>query len=497
MDVEQIKGDVRRGRIDVDRLVELIVMLERQLQAAKRRIEELEHTLGGSPTTKVDEPFSVRAEERRQAARGKTRRKRNRPTRRGRITSADKIAQAVRTEKIFPAGVPEKNCWLSHTRPVLRLENGQAVFVAYEIYRGPKSQYGKIPGMLGRGEFGAEIIIAIAYQVYVVGLSFDKVCLLLNFFQNLKLRKSQVDALLNQLSRHWESEFETLCSLLANSAVVHADETSWSINSVWAFLSEKVRVLFFGVHKDAETLKRILDPETFAGIMVSDDAAVYANFTQSQKCWAHLLRKAIKLTLLEPANEAYRRLADRLLEIYRAAGRVQRDGRLGDAGRARKVAELDDEILELCGPMWAAELPPLKGTADDYRLLSNELMRLMLARQLFTFVTAPPIEMSAGETVPIAGTNNEAERSLRSVAEARKTGRTNKTLRGARRRTVIVSVLESLRRQLKTFTLSSVIDEILRWSDEGQSCFARLLAKYQLPPPTKSLLDQVLPDPSD
>ena len=128
MDVEQIKEDVRQGRIDVDRLVELIVTLERQLHAAKRRIEELEQKLGGSTTTKVDEPFSVRAEERRQAARGKTRRKRNRPARRGRITSADKIAQAVRTEKVFPAGVPEEKCRLSHTRPVLRLENGQAVF---------------------------------------------------------------------------------------------------------------------------------------------------------------------------------------------------------------------------------------------------------------------------------------------------------------------------------------------------------------------------------
>ena len=61
------------------------------------------------------------------------------------------------------------------------------------------------------------------------------------------------------------------------------------------------------------------------------------------------------------------------------------------------------------------------------------------------------------------------------------------------RLTVIVSVLESLRRQLKTFTLSSVIDEILRWSDEGQSCFARLLEKFQLPPPVASRLDRLLP----
>ena len=128
--------------------------------------------------------------------------------------------------------------------------------------------------------------------------------------------------MLHQLSRHWESEFEILCTLLANSAVVHADETSWSLNSVWTFLSEKARVVFFGVHKDADTLQQILDPATFADIVISDDAAVYAHFTAAQKCWAHLLRKAIKLTMHDPDNAEYRQIADRLLEIYRAVGRV-------------------------------------------------------------------------------------------------------------------------------------------------------------------------------
>ncbi len=263
---------------------------------------------------------------------------------------------------------------------------------------------------------------------------------------------------------------------------MHADETSWSLNSVWAFLSERARVLWFGVHKDAATLEQILDPATFAGIVVSDDAAIYANFTQSQKCWAHLLRKAIKLTLLEPANEEYRRLTDRLLEIYRTAGRVQRDRRLSAAGRAQKVADLDDEILELCLPMWGAQLPPLAGPADDYRLLCNELMRLMLAQQLFTFVTAPPVVTPAGAITPVAGTNNESERTLRSAAEARKTGRTNKTIRGARRQTIIVSVMESLRCYLPTFTLATVIHEIERWLVMGQSCFATWLGANRAQP---------------
>ena len=494
--IENLKQDVREGRIDADRLVDLVVTLQRELQATKQRIAELEKQLAGSTTAKLDESFSMREEEKRQEARGKKKRQPKKKTRRGRLKTADKIAQAERTEKVFPEGIPESDCHLSHVRPVWRLENRRAVLIAYQIYRGPNNQYGKILGVLGRSEFSLEIVIEIAYLVYVIGLSFDKVCVLLNFFQNLNLRKSQADALLYQLSRHWENEFEVLCTLLANSMVVNADETSWSLNSVWAFLSEKARVLLFGVHKDADTLKLILDPATFTGLVFSDDAAVYANFSASQKCWAHLLRKAIKLTLQDPNNTEYRTFTDRLLEIFREACRIQRDQRLSDAGRAGKVAGLDDELLELCGPMWCAELSPLEGLDDDYRLLVGELMRLMLAQQLFTFVTAKPVEQPNGETKPVGATNNEAERTLRSPAEARKTGRTNKTLAGARRRTILTSVLESLRVYLTTFTLTDVLAEMQRWWSAGRSCFVVLLEKLKLTPPKDSILDKILPNPS-
>jgi hypothetical protein len=498
--IEQLKRDVRDGRVGLDRLIDVIVTQQRQLEAARQRIEELEKNAANPPPPaagKVDQPFSMRAEEKRQRQRGKNdKHKLSRNGRRGRLSTADKLKRAERTEPCFPEGVPHEECSLSHTRPVWRLENGRATLVAYEIYRGPKNQYGKIPGVLDRGEFGLEVVVQIAYMVYIVGMSFDKVCMLLQFLQNLHLKKSQADALLRRLSRHWQSEFDVLCTLLAHAMVVHADETSWSINSVWAFLSEKARLVFFGVHKDAETLEQILDPATFAGIVISDDAAVYANFSQSQKCWAHLLRKAIKLTLQEPNNAEYRVWTDRLLEIYRKACRVQCDGRLGDAGRSAKVAALDDEILELCVPVWALDLPPLEeGPENDYRLLVNEVMRLMLDRELFQFVTAKPTTQPNGMSQPVAGTNNEAERTLRGSAEARKTGRTNKTPTGARRQTIIVSVLESLRVYLKTFTLASVTAEIARWWQTGYSCFARLLKQMKLPSPTKSVLDQVLPAP--
>jgi hypothetical protein len=231
--------------------------------------------------------------------------------------------------------------------------------------------------------------------------------------------------------------------------------------------------------------------------VISDDAAVYGTFSKSQKCWAHLLRKAIKLTLQCPDNSEYRHLADELLDVYRTAVRVQRDGRLSDAGRARNVDALENRIVELCGPTWFAELPPREGAEDAYRLLCNELIRLLREKQLFTFVTAAAVETPLGETKPVPGTNNVAEQGLRNPALARDTGRTDKAVAGTRRRTVVTSVLESLRQYLPSFNLATVVAEVTRWTVCGRSCFEELLRKLKLTCPDKSILDSLLPVPAD
>lgn len=461
MDVNELKADAAAGKLSVDRLLAVIVTLQ-------QRIAELEAQLNSkNPTDRLDEPYSEKAEDKRKNRKPP----KKPPLRRGRVTTADKIKLAQRTERVYPDDKEPGECQFSHTRVAWRLETGKAILVAYEVYRCGKL-YGKPLGLLGRSEFGIEITVAIAYQVYCLGLSLDKACAVLSFFQQLRLRKSQADALLNQLARNWESEFENLCTLLANSAVVYCDETSWSINSVWAFVTEHLSVLFYGVHKDGETLAQILDKAKFAGVLVSDDAAVYQGFSQAQKCWAHLIRKAIKLTLQSPENVTYREFADHLLDLYRRAKRIAADGRLSDAGRQERVGLLDDELLSLCSTRWLDDSTEGDEVENDYRRLCNEIMRLMLAEELFTFVT----------TAGVDGNNNVSERQLRDDAMARKTGRTSKTTNGAKRQSIISSVLQSIGKQLEAFTLAGVIAEATRWLQRGRSCFQEMLDQQKIEP---------------
>lgn len=148
--------------------------------------------------------------------------------------------------------------------------------------------------------------------------------------------------------------------------MVEADETSWGLNSVWAFLSEKARVLVFGCRKDGETLAQLLPKDGFVGILVSDDAAVYQGFSNAQKCWAHLIRKAIRFTLLQPDNAEYKDFLEGLLAVFTKANRSAADQRLKESGRAARVAELFDDVCELCFARCSDEsLEPKSGDETD------------------------------------------------------------------------------------------------------------------------------------
>lgn len=474
LDLAQIRSDALDGRLSTEQLIDIIVKQQQTIKLLKgealrlrQRLVQYEPeavreaaTAAANPPTPI-ESYSVDAEEKR---RRKRRRKKKSP---GRTPTEVKFADAQRYEDIYPDGVKHADCQLARERAVWRLEDGKAVRVGYRIFAGPDGQEPRIPGVTPRCEYGIEILVVLAYLVYLIGISLDKACAVLGFFCQLPLSKSQADALLRQLAQHWDGEFDLLCALLAHAAIVYMDETGWKVGnegcSLWAFASKFQRVFLFGCHKDDATLDQMLPPDVFDGIGVSDDAKVYSGrFQQAQKCWAHLLRKAIRLALLYPRKQTYQRLLDELLEIFRAGKRAAADGRLGEAGRKLCVEDLSSQLCALCARYARETTPEMTPHERDFANLVNELQRLLLAEELFTFVLVPEVE----------ATNNLSERILRSPAQDRKAGRTNKTASGAHRRSVIVSVLESLRVNLEDFNLTSVLAEVGRWMRDGISLFA-------------------------
>jgi len=273
------------------------------------------------------------------------------------------------------------------------------------------------------------------------------------------------------LAADWNEQYDTIAELIALSIIVYIDETGWKVGKrscyTWAF-STPVHVLFrCGVGRGKAEAEQVLG-QLFAGVGVTDDYAAYKSlFRKHQRRWAHLIRKAIKLSLMHPENKEYASFLDELCNIYHQAVRCQNDGRL-HVGRATKAHELEEAIRLLCTRHGETIEKNVTSECEaTFIRLQNELANNL--DRLFVFVEQPEVE----------STNNRSERNVRREAEIRKGGLASKTLVGAQRRGVIMTVLASLQTRFSKFTLGVLLSEVEGWLAEGRSIFELELATQQ------------------
>ena len=389
------------------------------------------------------------------------------------------------TIDVYPKGVDREKCIHHRYQSAWRIVDGKAVYLRYDIRDLPDAVNLPLPPGVrnSRSEFGTEVILILGYLHYWIGVSQENSISIMNFFTGLDLSKSQADSLLTQLADDWELQHDTIAELIALQTIVYIDETGWKVGKkgcyTWIF-STAAHVLFrCGVSRKKTEATSVLG-DFFNGIGVTDDYAAYKNlFSEHQLCWAHLLRKAIKLALQNPDVTEYAEFMDQLCGIYHDAKQLRDNVAASVVGeslneaseRKAVVAKLQARIQLLCGRRGeeiitskaaAKSEPPIEPTPSDVEIfihLQRELADNVDC--LFVFVEHPEVEP----------TNNRSERNSRREAEIRKGARTSKTDRGAKRRSIIVTVLASLRTRISKLTLSNVLAEVVRWVDTGKSLF--------------------------
>jgi transposase len=229
-------------------------------------------------------------------------------------------------------------------------------------------------------------------------------------------------------------QYQVLRDRMRDCAVVHTDDTGWSIGGTNAFLMG-----FFSAdtavyqiryrHRSEEVLEII--PADFAGVLVTDrgksyDAEVFLCLMQ-QKCVGHLLRNISEV--LEDKTGSSRQFGLRL------KGLLQQALELGDQERSPEwtlsVDRLDQELT------WMLRNRVLKD--DDNQRLLNGIGTQMDRDRLLTFLYVPGVD----------GTNNFAERMLRLAVIARKISQCSKNELGAQASAAFMSVIQTLRLGLK------------------------------------------------
>jgi transposase len=469
MRASEYENELKQRDDTIERLTSRIGQLETE-------IEELKKLLTGKAEAKTaKKPTFTQNYSLDKNKRKKQRRKKST----GRRSNDAKRDLVEHQYDIFWHNVDRQQCIFHREQFAWRLINGRAVYIAYNIHDLPDSKELPLPTGLrnSRSEYGIEIILTLAYLHYWIGVSIDNAREIMRFFTGLELSKSQADSLLSQLAADWNEQYDTIAELIALSMIVYIDETGWKVGKrssyTWAF-STPMHVLFrCGVGRGKAEAEKVLG-QFFAGVGVTDDYAAYKSlFSKHQLCWAHLIRKSIKLALMHPENKEYATFLDELCDIYHRAVRYQKDGRLR-AGRATKARELEEAVRLLCtrqGEVIDKNATPEREAA--FIRLQNELVNNL--DRLFVFVELPEVEP----------TNNRSERNVRGEAEIRKGGRTSKTPAGAKRRGVIMTVMASLQTRFAKFTLDCLLSEVEGWLAKGCSIFESelALAKANAPPP--------------
>lgn len=259
------------------------------------------------------------------------------------------------------------------------------------------------------------------------GLSMRQSVAILSQHFGLKITPGGLAQLVQRVGRKLQPEYEQMAVELKQSAVVHADETSWWVGGpgwwLWVFATAKLTFYVVIQSRAAAVALGVLGQD-FAGVLVSDCLSIYDDLNPRQhKCYSHHL-KAVSEALQTLAERG----SDYLLQVQallRTAILLKAmQGPTADEGFTVCVKGLQDRAHALL------DLPRPCVTEEKVR------MRLWKQRDhLFTFLEHPDVP----------ATNNLAERQLRPAVIARKISCGNKTQKGATAWAVLASVAATCR----------------------------------------------------
>jgi transposase len=264
------------------------------------------------------------------------------------------------------------------------------------------------------------------------GLSHGKVAAVFDALFGIALSRGASARIGLRASARLEPDYHAILADVRASERLSADETGWRIGGRPAWLHDWVgdRATAYGIdpHRSAAVLERVIGSD-WDGVLSHDGFASYDRFEEAihQQCVAHVLRRAREL--LETAPRGAVRFPRQVIALFTAAIHLRNEHRRGAVPLAVVQAARDgfeDRLFDLTGR---------PRTDPENERLARHLWRH--AQEWFPFLTDPTIEP----------TNWMAEQALRPAVVNRKVWGGNRTAAGARAQSVLMSVVETCRRQ--------------------------------------------------
>lgn len=288
----------------------------------------------------------------------------------------------------------------------------------------------EVPDVLPRRKYSNPFMAHAACQHYLYGRTQGDVC------ERFGIGRGAFNYAMQNLAAMLEPCMDRLVHQFLAGVVRFSDETGFPEDGVnryaWLLSTQLVSLFLTGQSRATSVLMNLFKPYAlpdtlFGGVLVVDRYAVYGCLPfELQYCYAHLKRDAEKLEKQFPRNTEVKRFCRALVRQLSAAMHLQKDKKLSDHRYYAKAAKIKANIVRICGS--EAKHAAIQEFQNIFRKNRHRLYHWAHDRRV------PP-------------DNNYSERSLRPLVIARKLSFGTQSAKGSWARSILMSVLHSLKKQ--------------------------------------------------
>jgi transposase len=288
----------------------------------------------------------------------------------------------------------------------------------------------EVPGVLPRAKYSNSFVAHAACQHYLDGRTQGDVC------KRLDIGRGAFNHAMQNLADMLQPCSDRLVRQFLDDVVRFGDETGFREDGVgryaWLLSTPRVSLFLAGQSRASSVPLDLFEPymlpETlFGGVLVVDRYAAYNCLPfELQYCYAHLKRDVDKLQKQFPDDPEVKHFCGDLIRQLVAAMRLQTKKKLSDRRYYASAAKIKAEIIRICDS--EARHAGVQELQNVFRKNRHRLYHWAHDRRV------PP-------------DNNYSERSLRPLVIARKLSFGTQSAKGSRTRTILMSVLHSLKKQ--------------------------------------------------
>lgn len=295
--------------------------------------------------------------------------------------------------------------------------------------------------VLKRNKYGTRFISNSAIMHYLHGIPLKRV----EELWGNDVVAGNLIKIFHRISKIFNPMMDTLKEEYRQSKVKHADETGWRTDGdngyCWLFSNEDTSVFDFRNTRSSKVVLDILGKKKLPGVLIVDRYAAYNKAPcDLQYCYSHLLRDVEDLEKECPKEKEIVDFVNCVAPLLSKAMGL-RSKKISDKVYSREAMKLEKKVKEAMNS--PGKHPGIQKIQNIFREKEKRLFHWVKDRDV-------PAE------------NNFAERELRPTVIARKVSHGSQSKAGARTRSIMMSVLHTVKKRLKTGTVEDWLAEALQ-----------------------------------